>query len=128
MMMIFTADMQKGEPMNDLIYRQHAINAIENTECELLAEEWDELTDAIKQVPSAQQWTPVSEGAPKENGKYLVSVEKSEWDGTTRRSVRTMTYNKREVAPFQWGHYEIYSGKVTAWMDLPEPYKGGDVE
>ena len=41
--------------MKDLIYRQSAINAIENTECELLAEEWDELTNAIKQVPSAQQ-------------------------------------------------------------------------
>ena len=41
--------------MNDLIYRQGAINAIENTECELLAEEWDELTNAIKQVPSAEQ-------------------------------------------------------------------------
>ena len=41
--------------MNDLIYRQSAINALENTECELLAEEWDELTNAIKQVPSAEQ-------------------------------------------------------------------------
>ena len=40
--------------MNDLIYRQSAINAIENTDCELLAEEWDELTNAIKQVPSAE--------------------------------------------------------------------------
>lgn len=39
---------------NDLIRRQNAINAIENTECELLPEEWDELTKAIKQVPSAE--------------------------------------------------------------------------
>lgn len=41
--------------MNDLIYRQSAINAIENTECELLSCEWDELTNAIKQAPSAEQ-------------------------------------------------------------------------
>jgi len=41
--------------MNDLIYRQSAINALENTECELLAEEWNELTNAIKQVPSAEK-------------------------------------------------------------------------
>jgi len=39
---------------DDFISRQAAINAIENTECELLAEEWDELTDAIKHVPSAE--------------------------------------------------------------------------
>ena len=40
--------------MDDLISRQSAINAIENTECEMLPEEWDELTDAIMGVPPAQ--------------------------------------------------------------------------
>ena len=45
----------RGYGMKDLIYRQSAINAIENTECELLSCEWDELTNAIKQVPSAEQ-------------------------------------------------------------------------
>ena len=120
--------------MKDLIYRQDAIKLFSERKNELGGIQGDlggAMSGAVKLIeslPSAQQWIPVSEGAPKENGKYLVSVEKSEWDGTTRRSVRTMTYNKREVAPFQWGHYEIYSGKVTAWMDLPEPYKGGDVE
>lgn len=122
--------------MNDLIYKQDAINAIitegrtvdsRYLESERILHESDAV-EAISMLPSAQQWTPISEGEPKENGKYLVSVEKSEWDGTTRRSVRTMTYNKREVAPFRWGHYEIYSGKVTAWMPLPEPYEGGDAE
>ena len=43
--------------MDDLISRQAAINALENTECELLSEEWDDLTDAIMNVPSAQpEW------------------------------------------------------------------------
>ena len=40
--------------MSDLIDRQAAINAIENTDCELSADAWDELTDAIMQLPSAQ--------------------------------------------------------------------------
>ena len=40
--------------MRDLIERQAAINAIENTECELLPEEWNELTNSIMAVPSAQ--------------------------------------------------------------------------
>lgn len=38
----------------DLIERQAAISAIENTQCELLPEEWNEITDAIMTVPSAQ--------------------------------------------------------------------------
>lgn len=45
---------EEQEPCEDTISRQDAINAIENTECELLPEEWDELTDAIMGVPSAQ--------------------------------------------------------------------------
>lgn len=40
--------------MIDLIDRQAAINALENTECELLPEEWDDLTDAIMNLPSAE--------------------------------------------------------------------------
>lgn len=46
--------------MDDLISRQAAINAIENTECELSKDAWDELTDAIMQLPPAQPtWIPV---------------------------------------------------------------------
>lgn len=37
----------------DLISRESAICAIENTDCELTAGDWDELTDAINELPSA---------------------------------------------------------------------------
>lgn len=37
----------------DCISRQAAINAIENTECELTPAAWDEITDAINELPSA---------------------------------------------------------------------------
>ena len=43
--------------MSDLISRQAAINAIENTDCELLPKDWDELTDAIVTLPSANRPT-----------------------------------------------------------------------
>ncbi len=39
--------------IGDVIYRQDAINAIENTECELTPAAWDEITDAINEVLSA---------------------------------------------------------------------------
>ena len=58
--------------MNDLIYRQSAINALENTECELLSEEWDELTNAIKQVPSAEPKKGSWEHCEDEDGMYDV--------------------------------------------------------
>lgn len=38
----------------DMISRQAAINAIENTDCELSTDAWNELTDAIMSLPSAQ--------------------------------------------------------------------------
>lgn len=39
--------------VGDMISRQSAINAIENTDCELPPYAWDELTDAIMRTPSA---------------------------------------------------------------------------
>ena len=38
--------------MDDLIRRQSAINAIENTDVPMSAGEWDELTDAIVSIPA----------------------------------------------------------------------------
>lgn len=95
---------------DDLINRQAAINAIENTECELLAEEWDELTNAIKQVPSAQQWIPVTERLPEKHQYVLVTY--NGLDG--RRLVVVTNWN-----PNTW----IESNSV-AWMPVPEPYEG----
>ena len=40
--------------MDDLISRQAVINAIENTDAKMSMEEWDEITDAVMGVPSAQ--------------------------------------------------------------------------
>lgn len=112
----------RGDGMKDLIYRQSAINAIENTECELLACEWDELTDAIKQVPSAQQWIPVTKRVPTEllDRRMLVStispsgfkaVDIGVWDGN-----KWTTY------------FPLWDDKVTACMPVPEPYEGGDAK
>ena len=96
---------------DDLINRQAAINAIENTECELLACEWDELTDAIMQLPSVQQWIPVTERFPKEGNPYLIYHESF--------GIRIDTRVKGE-----WKTYG--DDTVLAWMPLPEPYEGGE--
>ena len=40
--------------VGELISKQAAINAIENTDCELLPDAWDELTNAIMKLPTAE--------------------------------------------------------------------------
>lgn len=44
----------------DTISRQAAINAIENTDCELSTDAWNELTDAIMSLPPTHAWNKFS--------------------------------------------------------------------
>lgn len=61
-------------PINDCISRQAAINAIENTDCELPPYAWDELTDAIMSVPSAQP-EPISDAYMKAVWTWLLNYQ-----------------------------------------------------
>lgn len=57
--------------MSDLISRQAAIDAIENTDCEISADAWDELTDSIMQLPSVE---------PRKKGRW---IEKEVFDNSS---------------------------------------------
>lgn len=115
--------------MKDLIYRQAAINAIENTECELLPCEWDELMNAIRQLPSAQQWIPVTEWLPKEKVEVLVTVEVDGKKYIESGMLLSINHGQWETI---YDRYviDVYgrnrNSKVIAWMPLPEPFEGGD--
>lgn len=138
--------------MSDLISRQAAINAIENTECELTPAAWDEITDAINELPSAQpHWIPVKERLPEET--VLVTVETKmfrhryiceavwiprwTWKASFDNWEDCSEYNEDEDEYYvnegwyervhNWDEYS-YVGiedDVLAWMPLPEPWKGG---
>lgn len=133
----------KGEStmINDLIRRQAAINAIENTECELLAEEWDELTNAIKQVQSAQQWIPVTERPP-EDLKPVNITYINEDPAPYYEHIKGIPFTATAIyyrggwywwsctcvdVLAEYGH--SYSDsmdegiEVKAWMPLPDPYE-----
>ena len=98
--------------MDDLIRRQAAIDEV-NRLAKFFWEKWHEyapstiaVTDALKEIPSAQQWIPCSERLPDQNGKYLVvgrqkAINILKFDGGR-------WYGK-------WG--------VVAWMPLPSPYR-----
>ena len=101
--------------MIDLIDRQAAINAIENTDCELSSDAWDELTDAIMSLLPAQpepRWIPVKK-KPKAIGSYLCFEEGGFcyvdiWNGAN------------------WELIVKAYARPIAYMPLPKPYREED--
>ena len=66
------------------------------------------------QQPPADNWIPCSERLPDESGTYLVSI--GNYNGVPK--VWRMYFTTVEYP--RW----LTFYKVTAWMPLPEPYKG----
>lgn len=68
----------------------------------------------VRDAPSAQQWIPCSERLPDEDGDYIVTDDSGGaiWVGAT-------FFIRDDEGKPNWGLVN-----VTAWMPLPEPYKG----
>ena len=70
---------------------------------------------------NADRWTPVTEGAPKDYGPYLITVVERYWGGGESEPYDVIgIYNP--YRKYKWGDH---NGDVKAWMPLPEPWKGG---
>ena len=119
--------------MSDLINRQDAIDAINtwpkfgcDERCRLVPcheglEPYVHLRDvvtAIINLPSAQQWIPCSEKLPEKQGFYLTTVN---WYGHLSRSIKH--FNGKDFL-----NLITEEDHITAWMPLPEPYKGENNE
>lgn len=106
--------------MDDLISRQ-AVRLIES-DSDAYPEVWNHdyergFTDAIIRViglPSVNQWIPCSERFPEESGDYLVTVDRNIGE-------LWVEVDQFDNANESWW---LYMDEVTAWMPLPEPYKG----
>jgi len=109
----------------DLIERDGAIDAV-NQVFKYLWEHYQEtaslaaVVDAICDVPSSMQWIPCfetkPETLPKKDGQYFVTIYHLDAEGP-----------EVEVRTFRDGHFdaELYEAFwVTAYMPLPEPWKG----
>ena len=141
--------------MSDLISRQAAIDAIENTDWyhqnankDMVSgasnehEAWYKAGDvykALESVPSAQpepRWIPCSERLPEEDGLYLVtSREKATAEefgfDLDDVEVKKMRFNEDgwripKHIP-EWINGVVHT-TVLAWMPLPESYKEDDHE
>lgn len=117
--------------MADLISRQAAIDAFKK---ELSAKYngrefaigFVGVESILENVPSAQRWIPVTERLPEEE-RYVIATDTYEEVVIARRTMVDFdTDEEKEIIDWwldEWGRI-----KVTAWMPLPEPYKGGEHE
>jgi hypothetical protein len=96
--------------MSDVIRRQDALNALNWT--------WagETAIQAIKDLPSARQWTPCSEGLPKPRVDVWVCSDIGQIQGYYEEHIDTW------YASFGQGR-DYLELIVTAWMPLPEPYE-----
>ena len=107
--------------MSELIERQATIVLIENTPYN-----WNNLTErriminAIKSLPSAQQWIPCSERLPERLGEYLITA----LSNPSKNPISSVGYYHERIKEFgtfdRGGNWEKWD--VIAWMPLPEPY------
>ena len=72
--------------------------------------------DKVNSLPPADRWIPCSEGLPKEEGFYLVTLKDKCGAETTIRFFRIENGER---------HWSLWGNEnITAWMPKPEPYKG----
>ena len=118
--------------MDDVIYREDALERLRSIPADLGRRELDDSIKAIENMPSAQQWIPCSERLPDKEGEYLVTFN-DKWHGPR---VRALWYGTpfdiiidRDKWVFYCDHeygFETFAPRkpIVAWMPLPEPYRG----
>jgi len=114
--------------MSDLISRQDAINAIENTDAELTEKDWDELTDAINALPSADAvQIPI-----KLEKRYPQSRDEDITDafmrgylaGRSSADRPTGEWQDEHGKPMRWTSFAGYCSNCGKWSEYLTDYCG----
>lgn len=106
--------------MSDLIDRQTAYKVLTEYYHHKHLSQHIALKEALDKVPSAepQRWIPVSERLPNDGDDVLITFCGEE-------ETRIVLVNYYQKIWFDCiFDIELASKKVTAWMPLPEPWKG----
>ena len=107
--------------MEEYINRQAAIDAIRAFYDEYIVyDNGKSIEDLISELPSAQQWIPVTERLPEEEKEVLVTGKYGEID------IALWKYESWTDNVVEWEGNGYSFIKPIAWMPLPKPWKGGD--
>ena len=126
--------------MDDLISRQAALDALgerpmlwTDDDYYVLGgrNQYDSDRLAIETLPSAQQWISCEERLPEEEKAYLVTfanekVGMSSWHKDTFNRGFNRGFDAYLTGVTEDGECEYFG--VVAWMEKPEPWKGGPDE
>ena len=119
---------------DDTISRQAAIKAVEK-ESQVDGAygymDTKSIVDLLMDLPSAQRWMPISDGKPKENGRYYVTRGLNACGALWNR-VYIINYSDLMGLKSERIWWDGNVGKsdfeeitdVLAWMQLPKPWKG----
>ena len=107
--------------MEDLIRRQAAIDAMEESKTIYHDRKAviGKMQDIVNNLPSAGQWIPVTERLPKDDEEVIVSC--TDDSGDTPLGYTTVAWHFKGT----WICNNERCFFITAWMPLPEPWKGG---
>ena len=78
-----------------------------------------------------REWIPCSERLPKAEDMYQPPEQRylCQLEAYGERKFCVLSRLKGAASPFwDWYGVAVHDSEVTAWMPLPEPYKGGDDE
>ena len=117
--------LEKESKMNDLISRQAAIRAV-NTALFPKINTAKDAEKALRDLPPAQpHWIPCSERLPNSNGCYLV-WRPHFWGGEIGMPAICYFDGQNTWHDSYGVDFErtLQPNDVTAWMPLPDPYKG----
>lgn len=80
----------------------------------------------VQEIPSAQQWVPVSERLPETSEKVLITRRFGLYVGDDYDRCIDLGYYYSNLN--QWDTLNLDDIEVLAWMPLPEPYCGAKME
>ena len=97
------------------------ILSIPNSDAERTKEAIDMAIEALS-AEAVQEWIPVSERLPDSDRPVLVTIQWTDFD----REVTVGEYwdNPTKAAPESEKGWGTYGDHVTAWREMPEPWRG----
>ena len=79
-----------------------------------------DVLETIKELPKVNEWIPVEESLPKENGYYLITAPSCM---DKKMTTMELYFNDGEWLIDMDDATFMYKEFVTAWMPLPKPYE-----